>query len=331
MAKTRNASASKKAWDFQFNAAIILTLSHITDVDQIKVEGESEDIELYLNDNSVILSQAKFVEIIDDYRNVLRNLIDALSGLNKESISTNVTKTIYITNTPNPLNNMRTVGFYSGFKNLEFKELPSSDQKKIENIISKSKLSELNLDRLEIWILPFHGTGDNLFSSVREQLYYFLEDIEETRGIGNKLLKIWQNKYSENASHRKVKIKKKELVWPIIVLVCENPSIDVYLDGIDPAVQSQLRASYAGFMNTMTEKFEFANKVISTYNEQVKSVIPLEKDFDDFIENNWTDFLEDFKIPEIEESHLEVIAKLIIRNILTKRFVIQSVKGKVNL
>ena len=48
MAK-RNASASAFGWDFQVNAAIVLMLENIADAEFVRVEGETEDIEITLS------------------------------------------------------------------------------------------------------------------------------------------------------------------------------------------------------------------------------------------------------------------------------------------
>jgi len=44
----RNASASNFGWHFQINAAIVLMLENIEFADAVRVEGATQDIELYL-------------------------------------------------------------------------------------------------------------------------------------------------------------------------------------------------------------------------------------------------------------------------------------------
>ena len=52
----RNASASAFGWDFQANSAILLMLENIKDAKRIRVEGADEDIEVTLQDKTLLSS-----------------------------------------------------------------------------------------------------------------------------------------------------------------------------------------------------------------------------------------------------------------------------------
>ena len=54
-----NASDSIFGWDFQINAAIILMLEDIENVQKVRVEGQTEDIEITMADGEFVFSQAK--------------------------------------------------------------------------------------------------------------------------------------------------------------------------------------------------------------------------------------------------------------------------------
>ena len=78
MAKSRRANAVLFGFDFQVNAAIVLMLENITELDSIRLEGK-EDIELKLADGQEILAQAKAVEkSSSDFNHVRENLKKAL-------------------------------------------------------------------------------------------------------------------------------------------------------------------------------------------------------------------------------------------------------------
>lgn len=80
--KKRNASFSAFGWDFQINAAIVLMLENITEVNKVRVEGATEDIELTLDNGEKIYSQAKsVVRANDDFSNVKKKMNDALESL----------------------------------------------------------------------------------------------------------------------------------------------------------------------------------------------------------------------------------------------------------
>ena len=80
--KKRNASFSAFGWDFQVNAAIVLMLENIEEVDKVRVEGATEDIELTLTSGKKIYSQAKsVVNASNDFSNVRGKMSDALESL----------------------------------------------------------------------------------------------------------------------------------------------------------------------------------------------------------------------------------------------------------
>ena len=75
MAQNRRANSVIFGFDFQVNAAIVLMLENIKDLETLKLEGDYEDIELKLKNNKYILAQAKAVEQSSkDFKNVWKNL-----------------------------------------------------------------------------------------------------------------------------------------------------------------------------------------------------------------------------------------------------------------
>ena len=90
MAGSRRADAVLFGFDFQVNAAIVLMLENILDLKSLRLEGESEDIELKLNDNEYILAQAKaVVKSCEDFSNVRANLKKSLISLSEGAKKTN--------------------------------------------------------------------------------------------------------------------------------------------------------------------------------------------------------------------------------------------------
>lgn len=61
--KKRNASFSAFGWDFQINAAIVLMLENITEVNKVRVEGATEDIELTLDNGEKIFGESNYRSI----------------------------------------------------------------------------------------------------------------------------------------------------------------------------------------------------------------------------------------------------------------------------
>jgi hypothetical protein len=130
-----NASDSVSGWDFQRNAAIVLMLLNIEKAKSVKVEGNLEDIEIFLNNGKVIYSQAKFVADPDNTNPVIKNLKDSLRTLSTASKNNDFEDLIYITNSSNPFNNIRTLrAFSSGLNMLPYSDLPEICKEKIDQI-----------------------------------------------------------------------------------------------------------------------------------------------------------------------------------------------------
>ena len=135
MPRSSNATASAFGWEFQSNAAIMLMLKNIVDASKVKVEGETEDVEITFSNGRVLMAQAKAVENPDDFGNVKRKLEEGLRTLNAASKITDVEQLVFVTNSPNPFNNTRTMYKFSSPLNIvPFSELPSSCQKSINDI-----------------------------------------------------------------------------------------------------------------------------------------------------------------------------------------------------
>ena len=55
MARSRRANAVVFGFDFQVNAAIVIMLENIEDLQSLRLEGNFEDIEIELNNHQYIL------------------------------------------------------------------------------------------------------------------------------------------------------------------------------------------------------------------------------------------------------------------------------------
>ena len=111
----RRANAVVFGFDFQINAAIVLMLENIKELDSLRLEGNYEDIELKLTDDTYILAQAKaVVDSSSDFRNVRSNLKKALTSLSEGAEKVKVKKLIFITNSHNPFNDDESRGAFWG-------------------------------------------------------------------------------------------------------------------------------------------------------------------------------------------------------------------------
>ena len=104
--RSSNASSSAGGWEFQSNAAIMLMLKNIENASKVKVEGDTEDIEITFSNGKMLLSQAKAVTNPDDYSNVRKKLEAGLRTLNSSAKLENVEQLVFVTNSPNPFSKL---------------------------------------------------------------------------------------------------------------------------------------------------------------------------------------------------------------------------------
>ena len=115
MERSRRADAVVFGFDFQVNAAIVLFLENIEEVEKICLEGNYEDIELELSSGKMILAQAKAVEkASSDFANVRKNLKKALTSLSEAGEKVDAKELIVITNSPNPFNDDKSRNVFYG-------------------------------------------------------------------------------------------------------------------------------------------------------------------------------------------------------------------------
>lgn len=94
---SRRANSVFFGFDFQENAAIVLMVENMAEMNFVKIEGE-EDIEITLNDGTSILAQAKsVVKASTDFDNVRAKAKAAMKSLSEASKNVKVQKLIYYT------------------------------------------------------------------------------------------------------------------------------------------------------------------------------------------------------------------------------------------
>lgn len=326
---TRNASSSAFGWDFQVNAAIFLMIENIKDADKVRVEGADEDIEIYLNNNTKIYSQAKSVVKPDDYSNVNEKLSSALETLNLAAQNGDGSLFTYITNSPNPFNNIKTLQYFQDVTHLKFGELPDLAQRKIKEIVQKKGYSDLDTSKLEIRVIPFYGDDPkNRFKHIQRSVDDFLEALEiSTPGIGTKILEIWQRDFFHNATQidTAITIEKDKMIWPLIVLVIEKVAADEYKKEYDEEEIEELNQKYKLLINSYIMRYDFITKIITDY---IKTGLNNKKQF---IDKCWNNYEAVIISDNIDKDTKETLIKIIIYKILTKKLYINNIKKGVNL
>ncbi|KWX70273.1 hypothetical protein AMQ84_29830 [Paenibacillus riograndensis] len=336
-----NASASAFGWDFQSNAAILLALKNIRNLVSIKVEGKIEDIELYLEENKNIYVQAKSQENPASGANTLTKLKESLKTLINATNQENYDKLIYISNISNPFNNKKTSHLW-GFDYIvySYDELDSTDKKTIDKYVKSVSssynisLENLDLKKLEVCTFPFYGSNpDTRYRIIGAAVRRLLAESQISDALAQDLLDYWQNSFFQNASNRSVRLTKKDLIWPLIVLKTSSFSSDNWVfNEYDTGQIDEIRRKFESFINKKSEQFEFVTKVINDFSEFSKNNNYKNKEaFKKFINENWCNYSLIINNDFMDSEIIEGVIRLILAQVLSQRYSIDYVKKATGL
>lgn len=335
MARSRRADAVVFGFDFQVNSAIVLFLENIKEVEKLRLEGNYEDIELELSSGEMILAQAKAVEKASaDFTNVRKNMKKALMSLAEGGEKVNARELIMITNSPNPFNDDNSRSAFYGHAHRKYDTLPPSAKKIVDEYLSKMD-KELDTDKLKIQVLPFETDDESeRYKVIMESINDFVGNLNTNiSGIGQKLLETWHWQVFDNGGKKDaaIKLSKKDIIWPILVKITEIEQCeDSFLEQFDSGLYEEVINRYAEIINSHCEQCEFFIKILSDYNG-FKTTKKASEKLNDFIELRWKDYVSEFNVDGIDEEIQEAIAKIIIHNIIKRRFTIDRIKKEVNL
>jgi len=329
--KSTNASATAFGWDFQSNAAIMLMLKNIEKATRVKVEGETEDVEITFSDGKMLMSQAKSVVKADDLSNVRSNLKKGLDTLNNASKLNDVEQLVFITNSPNPFNDADSKFHFSSPLNIvAYSDLHNNAQQIITDICSKNGY-DFDKEMLSICVMQFHTEDLNERHKVLFDLTtQFLNSLGRHRIATNEILTLWQHSFAVNATQRSTSITKKRMMWPIIAILCDVSAEDGELQDYDENDVEEIIHKYKSIINNNSERFEFISRVLSDYNEYgtgMKSKERTEK----FIAEKWDNYENDFDLKSADDTTREMVIRLTVANVLRSQNVIKQIKGKVKL
>lgn len=329
--RSSNATASAFGWEFQSNAAIMLMLKNIEQASKVKVEGQTEDVEITFSDGKLLMSQVKAVLNPDDTSHVKEKLEAGLRTLNEAAKLADVEQLVFVTNSPNPFNDQTTMfKFSSPLNTVPFAELPSSCQKTIIDICSVKRY-DFDTSKLVVCVMQFHGEGvDERYKVLSLLTTEFLNNLGVHKIPTNTLLTLWQHSFAVNASQATTTISKKGMVWPIIAILCDVGEDDAELDNYDESDVAEILQKYKGIINNNSQRFDFVIRILSDYSEfhpEMKSKDRSQK----FIEENWQNYKDSFDLKSADGTTKEVVIRLTLTNVLRSRRVITEIKGKVKL
>lgn len=329
--KSSNASASAFGWDFQSNAAIMLMIKNIEEAVKVKVEGQSEDIEITLNNGKMLMSQVKSVLLPNDFSHVKEKLGASLKTLNNAAKNSNVEQLIFITNSPNPFNDTTTMFKFSSPLNIvPFSELPYGCMQVINEICLLKKY-DFDTSLLTVCVMQFHGeSSEERYKVLTTLITEFLNRLGVRKISTNDLMTLWQHSFTINTSQVTTLITKKRMIWPIIALLCEVSEDDAYFEDYDDNDVTETIQNYRDVINNNSERFEFVSCILNDYNEFHPEMLSRERT-KMFIKGKWQNYENSFDLRNTHSNIAEMVIRLTIANVLRGRKVISDIKGKVKL
>lgn len=329
-----NASDSIFGWDFQINAAIVLMLEDIENVQKVRVEGRTEDIEITLTDGEFVFSQAKALSDPSSTKNVRKKLADGLGTLNQAAKQSGVCKLIYITNAYDPLADKKSMPSFYGQSRKPYASLTDSAKKVIDIILTKENYNDIDKSKLFVYTLPFENDLNDRYKVVIEKVKDFIASIKSNlSGSAQDVLDIWQQQLFENATlhDTAIVLTKKDIMWPLIVVMCDDGfRANPFSEDFDDGIYDEISSKYKSFISCKCQKFTLATRVLSDYQNYV-SVKTGNDRIIEFINNQWSTYLDEFTSDGNTEELLNRLVKIILFQLLRQRYLINEVKKKVKL
>lgn len=247
--KQTNASASAFGWQFQIIVGMILSLENIKNLNEVKIEGNTEDVELYLNDRKPVYVQVKSIQKkIYDVKDSTK-ITAAMNTLINTSNITNggYSELIYIANFRNPLNLDDALMQASWIPEMNktfirtYESLPEKAKQFVQERIEMaqrqleekytSSIENFDLRRLRIGTILFGSDSQDAqqYSVLEGTIKYFFELVKlekvitKVDRVKNMLITHYlSNAGTQDTTEKKRRITKESLIWRIIFEIIDD-------------------------------------------------------------------------------------------------------------
>lgn len=329
-----NASAEIFGFDFQVNATIFLLLNNIKELQAVRMEGASEDIELTLQNGKQIMAQSKgVVNGSTDFSNVRRNLQKAIGTLSAAD-NNSVEQLILITNSMNPLKDDFSKGFFYGPPTIRsYSDLPEESKQIIDTIVSRINV-DLDRNKFRIYFFMFETDNEKeRYKVIEDRVQQFVNHL----GLGHvinatELMTIWQNDLLHNGAKTDVTVslRKKDIVWPVIALTLGKELPSDYIDDCDQGLIDEVNRQYSTLLDNLTERYDLVTKVLFDFKSTNDSLPPRER-VKRFIEEKWSSYIEELSLMSLPSDVQEIVAKIALAKIIQQRYRIEEIRKEVSL
>ena len=298
------------------------------------MEGASEDIELTMNNGSQIMVQAKgIVKGSSDFSNVRRNLkkaIETLSSADNKSVE----QLILITNSKNPLNEDTSKSFFYGPPvTIGYNDLSGEAKKVIDNIVEKID-GHFDTNKFRICYFMFETDNSKTrYAVIEEKVKDFINQLNLGQVLSaTELLQVWQNDlfYNGSQTDTTIKLSKKKIVWPVIVLTLGKQLPSEYIEDYDQGFINEITAQYSYIINTISEQYNTITKIIFDYNLSNYNLSMKER-ARKFVADKWKDYISVFSFESLNEEVQEAVTKVILAKVIQQRYLIDNISRGVSL
>jgi hypothetical protein len=270
----------------------------------------------------------------NDLKNVKKNMKKAIVTLSEASHKAKAKELIMVTNSPNPFGDKTCPSAFYGFSKRCYKDLPKQAQNYVDQCLSEIE-KPLDKDKFKVQIIPFETDDDTeRYKVIKQCVDDFVGELNTyTSGLGKKLLTFWRSQVFNNGDKHNsaIKLQKKEIVWPILVLVTADNVLDEdFKERFDVGILEEVCNRYSDTIENGYERCEIFIKILSGFNS-FNSDKKMSEKINDFIDKKWSDYSNEFSAEKVDEKVTEALTKIVMYKVLRQRFLINRVKEVTNI
>ncbi|WP_438450737.1 hypothetical protein [Lactobacillus kitasatonis] len=367
--KVKNPVANPTAfgWLFQVIAAIVLSLEYKENLKEVKVEGETEDIEIYLTNTAPIYAQAKAtmgdvrkVEVSTPTKNAMNTLLNTSNAVSKYS------KLIYISNFINPVSldeidlSARWLVNGSTLFEKNFQDIPNQGQEYLRERLEKAQedlkngkylytKKKFDWNKLYVDIMIFESTNEerkkinaNPDCKIIDHhnhcvvLSNEIDEIVQRKKLKDRIYNKLLSRFYENAATKSIRISKNRLMGVFITEVIQETESE-NIKNIYPAYRKMIEDYIDGFLDDQSMNIDVINDITSSFYEYwnkntLKNNVNAQKIKQNFVNTQWIKFKENFPIDKSKFSKKiqEEAIKLLILQIIDKEENINEIRTEFN-
>ena len=154
---------------------------------------------------------------------------------------------------------------------MDFDELPTAAQKKINEIIQNNGYTALDVHKLDVRVIPFYGNDlKNRYKEIQACVNEFLAEVNvDVQGINTEIMEIWQKDLFQNAtqSDTAISISKEKMIWPLIVLVVDKTAANDYKKDFNDDEIGEIERKYKMIINQNTMSYDMISRVLSDHRK----------------------------------------------------------------